>query len=87
MRKKLLTILLKYTKNTQHRRGSTLLYIKKNIASDVVIKVELYEDEIFTECEKCGKEVYFDSRELAEILITGDFVGTSVTCADCSVKD
>ena len=61
-----------------------MFYVKTNITDDVEIKVNLYDDEIFTQCTKCGKEVQVDIGLLKSILEDGDLTSTSIYCKECS---
>jgi translation initiation factor 2 beta subunit (eIF-2beta)/eIF-5 len=51
-----------------------VLYIKTKLNDQVEIKIDLYEDEIFTTCPVCGKEHQVDAKKIE------DWVGTSVSC-------
>jgi hypothetical protein len=62
-----------------------MLYVKTKLNDQFEIKVELYEDEIITNCGNCGKELPVEPEEIAEIISNGcDFVGTTFYCEDCS---
>lgn len=61
-----------------------MFYVKTNITDDVEIKVNLYDDEIFTQCTKCGKEIQVDTELLKSILEDGDLASTSIYCEECS---
>lgn len=60
-----------------------MFYIKTNISDNVQIEVDLYEDEIYTQCPKCGKEIQIDSDELSEVIKEQGLVSTSIYCKDC----
>lgn len=60
-----------------------MVYIKTEISDNVEIKVDLYEDEIYTQCPKCGKEIQVPTDVLKEILEYGDFASTSLYCSKC----
>lgn len=63
-----------------------LLYVKAKINDQIEIKVDLYEDEIFTSCGTCGKEMEVEPEEIAEIIKSdSDFVGTTYYCKDCGL--
>lgn len=48
--------------------------------------IDIYDDEIFTTCFKCGKEFQVDLHLIQEILKGGgDFSSTSISCG-CSVE-
>jgi hypothetical protein len=62
-----------------------LLYIKTELNEHVEIKVELYEDEIYTRCGGCYKEMPVEPENIANIINEGsDFAGTTFYCDQCS---
>lgn len=61
-----------------------MIYIKTNITDDIEIKVNLYDDEIFTQCIKCGKEMQVETEVLKQVLTDGDLASTSFYCEECS---
>lgn len=61
-----------------------MFYVKTNLNKNIEIKVDLYDDEIFTQCPKCGKEIQVDNETLANILKDADLIGTSLYCVECS---
>lgn len=62
-----------------------MLYLKTKINNHIEIKVDLYDDEIFTMCPECGIEHEVDTEMIISILKNGgDFSSTSVYCSDCS---
>lgn len=61
-----------------------MFYVKTNISDDVEIKVDLYDDEIFTQCPKCGKEIPVETEDLKLVLKDGDFASSSLYCEECS---
>lgn len=63
-----------------------MFYIKNKISSGMEIKVDLYEDEIYTQCPECGKEIQLDAEELADIIAEQGLASTSVYCEHCSQK-
>lgn len=63
-----------------------MFYIKKEVGNDIEVKIDLYDDEIFTQCPECGKEILVDTEMLIDVLSDGDFLGTSVYCEKCSEK-
>lgn len=62
-----------------------MIYIKKSYGNDLELKIDVYEDEFYTTCPKCGKEVHLNE-EMLKDLINGDcdFSGTSIYCKECS---
>ena len=61
-----------------------MFYVKTKIGDGAEINVELYEDEIFSDCICCGKRMDFEPKELADILLDGGgFASTSIKCATC----
>lgn len=64
-----------------------MLYVKAKLSESVEINVDLYEDEIYSTCPGCGKEVHVEPEHLARIITDGDdFSGTSFYCEVCSEK-
>lgn len=64
-----------------------MLYVKARISDNTEIKVDLYEDEIFSTCPECGKEVQVEPVVVASIINSEDgFSGTSIYCDDCAHK-
>lgn len=61
-----------------------MFYVKTNITDDVELKVDLYDDEIFTQCANCGKEIQVETEELRQVLQDGDLTSTSIYCKNCS---
>ncbi len=61
-----------------------MLYIKTEISDNVEIKVDLYEDEIYAQCPRCGKEIQVSTDVLKDILEDGNLSGTSLYCGECS---
>lgn len=61
-----------------------MFYVKTNISDDVEIKVDLYDDEIYTQCPKCGKEIQVETEVLRQVLLDGDLASTSLYCEKCS---
>ena len=61
-----------------------MFHVRTEIGDGVEITIDLYEDEIFTRCIKCSKELRYEPKELAEILLDGGFSSTSVKCTDCN---
>lgn len=46
------------------------------------VKINIYDDEIFTSCLNCGKEIQVDTELLRDILADGDFASTSIGCCE-----
>lgn len=64
-----------------------MIYHKFSINDEIEIRVPLYDDEIFTQCPGCGKEIQIDSNLLTDIIKDGgDMGGTSIYCEECSSK-
>ena len=64
-----------------------MFYVKTKISNSVEIKAELYEDEIYTQCPKCGKEIQIEAEELANIIKDQALASTSVYCKQCSKEE
>lgn len=64
-----------------------MFYIKTQINDSIELKVDLYDDQIFTQCPNCGKEMQVESEKIPEIFKDGgDFASTSFFCSECSKK-
>lgn len=64
-----------------------MLYIKTRVSENIEIKVDLYEDEIYTQCPLCSKEMQVGFEELKDLLNQGgDFSSTVWYCEECSPK-
>lgn len=61
-----------------------MFYIKTKISGDIELKIPLCEDEIYTGCPRCGKELQLDSVDLADIIKEQALSSTSVYCEECS---
>ena len=61
-----------------------MFYIKAKIGGDVELKVPLYEDEIYTSCPACGKEIQPNPIDLADIIKEQALSNTTVYCDKCS---
>lgn len=61
-----------------------MFYVKTKISDDVEVKVDLYDDEIYTQCPKCGKEIQVETGELNQVLENGDLANSSLYCENCS---
>lgn len=63
-----------------------MFYIKTKITDDVEVKINLYDDEIYTTCPKCGKEMQVTTEDIKLVFMEGDFSSSSLLCEDCSSK-
>lgn len=63
-----------------------MFYLKKNIGSDIEVNIDIFEDEFFTKCGECGKEMPVEVDELIHVLEEGDLAGTCIYCDDCAKK-
>ena len=62
-----------------------MIYLKTQIADNIEIKVDIYEDELFTLCPMCVKEMQVEFDELLDSLNRGgDLSSTVWYCEDCS---
>ncbi len=62
-----------------------MLYTKIQLNDHMEVKVDLYEDQIFSTCPKCSKEEPVDTKMIIDILSDGgDFSGTSIYCEQCT---
>lgn len=60
-----------------------MFYVKAQINDAVELITEIHDDNVFTQCPECGREIAID---LVELLQGGesDLYGTAVYCAKCS---
>lgn len=63
-----------------------MIYIKKEYDNDLGVKLAVYEDEFYSTCPSCGKEVALDHEMLKQVINEGDMMGTSFYCEECSRK-
>ncbi len=62
-----------------------MIYIKKNFSTDLEVKIDVYEDEFYTVCPKCGKEIHLDFEMLKDLVNSDcDFAGTNIICENCA---
>lgn len=61
-----------------------MVYIKSKISDNAEIKIDLYDDEIYTQCPKCGREMQVETEILRELLKDGCLVSASIYCSECS---
>ncbi len=62
-----------------------MIYIKKDYGSALELRIDVYEDEFYCTCPRCGKEVHLDEKMLKELVNCDcDFVGTAFLCNECS---
>lgn len=61
-----------------------MFYIKTSLTEDIEIKVNLYDDEIYTQCPNCGKEIEVQPSTLKTVIEEdGLLTGTTIYCDDC----
>jgi hypothetical protein len=62
-----------------------MFYLKTEIDGQIR-EIEIYDDEIYTTCFKCGKEFQVDTHLIIEVLKNdGDFASTAISCG-CSTE-
>lgn len=62
-----------------------MFYLKTEIEGKIQ-NIDIYDDEIFTTCIECGKEIQVDTETIISILKDGgDFASTSISCG-CSTE-
>ena len=61
-----------------------MFYTKIKITEEVELRVPLYDDEFFTTCLDCGKELGFEPVEIADIIRDSGLVGTAIRCSVCT---
>lgn len=67
-------------------RIDQMFYLKKTIGNDIEMNIDIFEDEIFTRCGGCGKEMPVEVDVLIHVLEEGDLAGCSVFCKECAEK-
>jgi hypothetical protein len=62
---------------------NNIFYVKVTLPNGKTIKQQLYDDEIFTDCGGCGKEMQVDIEELADSILNygGDLIGSTWYCS------
>lgn len=61
-----------------------MFYIKTKVTDSLELKVDLYDDEIFTSCPTCEKEIAVSTELLKDMLNDGgDFASTLIYCNEC----
>ncbi|MBU5214392.1 hypothetical protein [Heyndrickxia oleronia] len=64
-----------------------MFYLKTKINEHIEMKIDLYDDEIFTQCPDCGVEQEVETDVIIGVLKDGgDFASTSIYCKECSKK-
>jgi len=61
-----------------------MFYVRKRLGDGVEMRIELYDDEIYTPCTVCGREMNYGPAELADIIREAGVGGTSVICGNCN---
>jgi len=61
-----------------------MFYVKERISDAAEVSVEINEENVFTRCPRCGKEVSVDLAELFHGDEDSDLYGTAVFCDECS---
>lgn len=65
-----------------------MFFLKHQIESGVEIPIPIYTDSIYTRCQICKQEVYFDERQVAELINSGGSLSSTVViCSECSEKE
>lgn len=62
-----------------------MFYVKAKINDDVEIKVNIYGDDIYTNCLDCEKEFQVSEEEL-EVYLHEGLSSISACCKECSIK-
>lgn len=57
-----------------------MLYVKANLNEDCDIKIAITDENVFTHCSLCGKELKVD---IEALLKDGDLLGTKIYCEKC----
>lgn len=61
-----------------------MFYLKTTQGGNPV-KIEIYDDEIYTRCYTCGKEIQADAELILSVLENGDFASTNISCCELRV--
>lgn len=62
-----------------------MLYVRTQLNDQIDIKIDLYEDQIFSTCPLCGREEQVETDVIVSILSNGaDFAGTNIYCNECT---
>ncbi|AYB38522.1 hypothetical protein [Brevibacillus laterosporus] len=61
-----------------------MFYLKTKDRRNKELVVDIYDDEIFTKCVECGKEIQADSELLINVLENGEFASTYIMCEKCT---
>ena len=60
-----------------------MFYVRERIGDAVEVSVEINDENVFTRCPRCGKEVPVDLAELFHCDEDSDLYGTGVFCDEC----
>lgn len=63
-----------------------MIYLKTELDDGKKVEVDVYGDEFYCRCPKCGKEVHLDNEMVKHCAIEDDFGGTSFYCKECAKK-
>lgn len=65
-----------------------MIYLKTELENGEQVKIDLYGNEFYATCPKCGKEVHLD-RDMLKNLINGDcdFATTGFYCDKCNTQE
>ncbi len=67
----------------QKWRENNMFYVKENLNDALDVSIEINDENVFTHCPVCLKEISVD---LTEVLKDGDLFGISVLCKKCGKK-
>lgn len=62
-----------------------MFYIKTKLPDGKMVKTDVTDENVFTHCPECGKEISIDLAELFSDS-ESDLYGTAVYCDECSRK-
>lgn len=60
-----------------------MFYVKQKISEDAEIRIDITDENVFTRCTKCGKEIPVNIEEMIGEY-GGDLYGTTICCSKCS---
>ena len=65
-----------------------MIYLKTKLENGEQLKINLYGDEFYATCPKCGKEVHMDHDMLKNLINNDcDFAATGFYCDKCNTQE
>ncbi len=63
-----------------------MFYVKTQFDESTAILTEITDENVFTRCPDCGREILIDLNDVIDDDGQLDLFGVSVCCAECSCK-